>query len=78
MFNKGETVIIADTFEIGIITDTHDGTYLVKVGEEVREVSEFDIIPDDLEEFETYFSDDDYDDTFEDLQPYRNMNQGYY
>lgn len=76
MFDKGETVIIADTFERGTITDIHDGTYLVKVGEIVKEVSEFDLIPDDLDDyFDDYYEEDD---DFSDLDVYRNMNQNYY
>lgn len=79
MFEKGETIILADTFDLGTILEVRDGTYLVRTdaGNEV-EVSEFDVIPyESDDDFDLFVDDDDYDD-FEDLQPYRNMNQGYY
>jgi hypothetical protein len=77
MYEAGDLVLLTDTYEGAIIEEVRKDTFIVKTFDnEVREVSEFDIIPYDLDndEYIDYYEDDD----FEDLQPYRNMNQGYY
>jgi hypothetical protein len=74
MFNKGEPVVLLEEGEFGtVVKDNDDGTVVVNVGGETRTVSEFDL---GIYEDDITFEDDD-DTLFDDLAPYRNLNQNY-
>lgn len=74
MFNKGETVVLLEEGLFAtVVKDNEDGTVVVNIDGETRTVSEFDL---GLFESDITFEDDD-DTLFEDLAPYRNMNQIY-
>ena len=80
MFDKGDkvAVFIDDDFLTGtIVQQNEDETYLVRLEDgTTRSVSEFDIVPDDLDEdFISWDEDDDLSD-LDDL--FRNVNQSYY
>ena len=74
MFNKGETVVLLEEGLFAtVVKDNEDGTVVINIDGETRTVSEFDL---GLFESDITFEDDD-DTLFEDLAPYRNMNQIY-
>jgi len=79
MYAVGEEVLIEDSGMIGTITKDHgDGSFDVKTSQGVLHVSEFDIIPNDLDLEELPWLTEEDDDLWEDLEPYRNLNTNYY
>jgi len=82
MFTKGDQVlIVTEGLEItrGIILQQNaDETYRVSTDGAEVDVSAFDLLYDeDPDDFYVY-GEEDYEDDFEDLAPYRNLNQNYY
>lgn len=78
MFVKNDKVIALELGIVGhIVKDNDDGTFAMRdSGGMVHDVDEFELVP--YEDDDNLFIEEDDDTLWEDLAPYRNMNQGYY
>ena len=78
MFNRNDSVILIDGVVGIIVGEAGEGAYRVNVDGKILTVSEFDIVPNDLDDDSLAWLDDEDDELWEDLQPYRDLNQSYY
>jgi preprotein translocase subunit YajC len=77
MFRKGERVVALELGLFGsIVKENDDGTFTVKMDNGTQvDVDEFELVP--MEDDDGFLIEEEDDTLWEDLAPYRNMNQGY-